>query len=38
MVTWDLKRTEVIESVQILQEEIKDLKTANAEIVQKSRV
>ena len=34
MVTRDSKRSELIESVQILQEEIKDLKIANAEIVQ----
>ena len=34
MVTRDLKRTELIELVQILQEEILDLKIADAEIVQ----
>ena len=32
MVTRDLKRTEVIELVQILQKELKDLKMANVEI------
>ena len=34
MVTRDLKRTELIELVQIIQEEILDLKIADAEIVQ----